>query len=299
MTWSEAKNKCGVGGSKNPNKVNIKPSQQPNHSKLAVAKLIAKNGPSEDEHVKNRQAARMARRDEMRQEGLDRERELKKEKARLEDMVSPHEMAIEKLKELESKVHKQIMNENGSPKFNTKVEKTEMNLICESKQLQLDEVLALDAIYADLDTLRVSESSQLEELQTKIDNWQLEDGDIMDLQKTIIEHPTIIYTLKRSIKDRDDDDWIAHMLLQVAYPPKYPLETTSPMLEIQWCLVTRHSLAVPSNKPLESMGVLDEGGLLKSIANEAQELFGMPVVYEVLDTWLSEHLFEFIQKNNE
>ena len=68
-----------------------------------MAKIIAKLGPSEDERVKNRQAARMARRDQMRQEELDRERELKKEQARLDDMVRPHDKAIDKMKELESK----------------------------------------------------------------------------------------------------------------------------------------------------------------------------------------------------
>ncbi len=125
----------------------------------------------------------------------------------------------------------------------------------------------------------------------------MEDGDIVDLQNAIVQHPTLIYTLKRSIEDPEDDDWIAHMLLQVVYPPNYPLESTPPTFKIRWCFITKKSLVVSSNKPLESMGALDEGGMLKSMADEAREsLLGMPVVYELLDTWLSEHLFEFIRK---
>ena len=125
-----------------------------------MAKIIAKHGPSEDERVKNRQAARMARRDQMRQEELDRERELKKEQARLDDMVRPHDKAIDKMKELESKFHELQINNNkketesSSCRNNNENDLEQMNSICESKQLQLDEVLALDAIYADLDTLK-------------------------------------------------------------------------------------------------------------------------------------------------
>ena len=268
-----------------------------------MAKIIAKHGPSEDERVKNRQAARMARRDQMRQEELDKERELKKEQARLDDMVRPHDKAIRKMKELESKFHEQINNnkEKGSDSCSNnnhdENDLEQMTSICESKQLQLDEVLALDAIYADMDTLKVSEACQIQELQSKLDSWQMEDGDTIDLQKVIVDHPTIIYTLKRSIEDPQDDDWIIHLLVVVKYPPSYPISTTPPILTIQWYLITKESLVVPSNKPLVSCGVLDEGRLLKAIAKEAQELEGMPVVYELFNTWLNEHIFDYIQKS--
>ena len=269
-----------------------------------MAKIIAKHGPSEDERVKNRQAARMARRDQMRQEELDRERELKKEKARLDDMVRPHDKAIDKMKELESKFHEQINNnkETGSDSCsNNNHDENYLehrNSICESKELQLDEVLALDAIYADINTLKVSEACQIQELQSKLDSWQMEDGDTIDLQKVIVDHPTIIYTLKRSIEDPQDDDWIIHLLVVVKYPPSYPISTTPPILKIQWYLVTKQSLVVPSNKRLVSCGALDEGGLLSAIAKEAKELEGMPVVYELLDTWLNDHIFDYIQKKS-
>jgi len=90
---------------------------------------------------------------------------------------------------------------------------------------------------------------------------------------------------------------VAHLLIHVNYPEDYPLETTTPRLEVVWFHATRKSLSVPSNKPLESLGDLDEAGLLTAMAKEAEEsLGGMPVVYELLDTWLGEHLFDFVRK---
>ena len=86
------------------------------------------------------------------------------------------------------------------------------------------------------------------------------------------------------------------MLLHIRYQDFYPLETTPPRLQIVCCFVTRKSLVVASNKPLESLGILDDLGLLRAIKAEAQEsLQGMPSVYELIDTWLNDHLFEYIQ----
>ncbi len=296
MTWAEAKSKCGEGGSKNPNKATIKISQQPNHGKLLAAKIIAKQGPQEDERIKNRQAARMARKDQLRQEQLDRQRELEKEQRRLEEMVRPCETALVKLKELQQKFHDKgasnIDCDNESA--DTSNDDLDPDMICESKQLQLDEVLALEAIYADQDVLQVAASSKLEELQEKLETLQ-ENPDTG--QAAVVQHPPISYTLVRSIDDPEDDDFVAHFLLHVSYPPNYPLETTPPTLRILWHLVTQKSLVVPSNKPLESLAILDEEALFQAMSEEAQEsLLGMPSVYELLDTWLTEHIFEYLQK---
>ena len=97
------------------------------------------------------------------------------------------------------------------------------------------------------------------------------------------------------VDDENDDDWVAHILMNIMYQNDYPLEVTPPKIQITWFTLTKKSLITSSNKPLESLGVLDEIKLIQSMSDYAQEfLLGMPSVYELLDTWLSEHLFEYI-----
>jgi hypothetical protein len=58
-------------------------------------------------------------------------------------------------------------------------------------------------------------------------------------------------------------------------------------------------MMVSSNKPLDStnQGMLDETKLLQDIAQHSSDyLLGMPGVYELLDTWLSENLFHYITR---
>ena len=305
LTWGDAKNKCGVGKNKAGNKI----QQRETHGKLLAAKIISKGGPDTDTKIKNRQAAKTAKKDQKLQEELNRQHDIKKEQQRIEDFVRPNEKAIEKMKEIELDFHQRNNNNNNNGKDCTTTTTNKnihnenendnddrRNILCESKQLQLDEVLALQAIYDDTETLKISDSSNLDELQIKLDDWQ-NDPDQKILQQSVIDHPIITFTMKRSIEDEEDvdNDWVAHILINIIYQNDYPLEVIPPKINIAWFILTKKSLITSSNKPLESLGILDEIKLIQSMSDYAQEfLLGMPSVYELLDTWLSEHLFEYI-----
>ena len=180
-----------------------------------------------------------------------------------------------------------------------------------SKQLQVDEIIALRAIYACMDNLTISDSSgcgddQLETLQAMLEEWQL-DPDQEMLRRCVVDQPTISFTLKWSLEDpttiinNSGDGFVAHMLFYVSFPKDYPLRTTLPVIKVLWFLLTQKSMTVAANKLLDScsMGSLDERGLILAMSDHAKELLlGMPSVYALLDTFLSEHMFEYIKRND-
>jgi hypothetical protein len=161
----------------------------------------------------------------------------------------------------------------------------------------MDELLALQAIYIDHpDWLVVADDCRLEELQGLLEQWQA-DPSLESLSMTIVQHPPLRLVLQRSVEDHNNDDWVAHALVEVLFPSNYPLQVTPPHIRIEWFLLTQKSLVVADNKPLESLGLLDEAALLPALQAQAQELVGMPCLYEVLDTWWSEHVFDYISLN--
>ncbi len=291
LTWAEAKGKAGSSSTSNSKATgNVK---RENHGKLLAAKIVAKAGPSEAEKIQNRQAARMARRDQQRQEQLEAQRQAEKERQRLEKIARPHEQALEKMEEL-AVAYK--LKEKSSTSIGTDIDTdtNDSSIICESKQLQMDELLALQAMYVDNpDTLVVADASRLEDLQNRLEEWQSDPS----LESSLVHHPALRIVLKRSVDDPTDDDWVAHCLVEVVFPNNYPLVTTPPHIRVEWFLLTKKSIVVSDNKPLESLGILDEVALLQALTQEAQELIGMPCLYELLDTWWSENLFQYISLN--
>jgi hypothetical protein len=292
MTWAEAKEKSGISSGKG-RKDKKQPPLRQDHGKLLAAKIVAKNdGRNKNEKIKDQQAARQARKDQERQEYLDALRASEKEKKRLQDVFQPHELALQRMEELAREIKQQqevtVMIEPNQHQWSE---------ICESKQLQMDELVALQAIYDETDTLSILDSSRLEELQQKMETWQMDPDDRIK-QHAVVEHPPLKFTLKHSFEDQQNDDFVLHLLLKVTLPSGYPLHTTPPTVETVWSLLTQKSIKVSSNKPLEStnLGILEEDRLKQAIMEQSQELVGMPCAYEVLDTFLSESIFDYITR---
>jgi hypothetical protein len=266
------------------------------HGKLLAAKIVAKTDTrGVDDIIKDRQAARMAKRDELRQKQLDLKREQEKEQARLEQMIKPYDMALERMKQRAWECQQQPQQE--IPNDNVMHQENELDLgqVAECKQLQLDEILALEAIYDGLDTFLVSDACQLEEQREVNDEWQMDNGN-PDLLQTMASHPPISFTLQMIVEDPSGErpDWAVCILLQVTFPSLYPLYGGTPQWEVIYVMLQDTTAVCSSNKPLESLGYLKEDEFVMALVDQARQLHTDPCVYEVVSTWLPDNLFQYI-----
>ena len=266
-----------------------------NHSTHQAQKIISKaDNRSQSDKIKDRQAARLARKDAERQEYLNAQREVEKERAKLEQLVRPYDLAIERLAKIAS--DEQINNNLRATKSTTSkdgpnnnaVPDLDLDHVCECRQMQLDEILALEAIYdgADMEPLSFLTASRLEDHRKTIEEWQLDESNEA-LKKTVRDLPPISFTLKLIFEN--DDELACLMLLKVTFPPLYPLyESQTPNFDVVDCMVVDKSAVCNRNRPLESLGRLQEDEFIQAMESQALELHGMPCVYEIVATWLPE-----------
>jgi hypothetical protein len=170
-----------------------------------------------------------------------------------------------------------------------------MKQISECKQMQLDEIMALEAIFADTEKFLVAEASNIEELREKIDEYQLDEDVIEEKEvslRSITEHPQVSLYLQQMIEG--DGDLVASVLLHVIYPPLYPLGGSTPHFQIAYFMVTNQAAVCSADKPLESLAHLEETALRDALNTESRHILPDPCVYEVGASWLSEHLFDFV-----
>jgi hypothetical protein len=308
ITWGEAKSKDNPGG--NGKKVKAPPKKLP-HNQILAAKIMAKNGFSAGDERKIQKAYR-------KQEGKveaatakhEEERELKR-LASLQE-VRPYEQAKQKLFELALELQQKSLPlpestltstlADSEPNINDSVtiELDELIKIAECKEMQINEILSLEAMMPD--DFFVSTASNMPELQEKLDQLSEAEPDDETLLRSIANHPPISFFLKLEIDEEmcssdlsnGEMELVALILLRVTPPPLYP-GSAPPRWDFESVMVSDKLAMCSADKPLESLAFLDEKRLQQALLEQAEEILPYPCVYEIGVTWLSEQVFEFLQ----
>jgi len=289
LTWAEAKAK--VGGDNGAKKKAAAPGKQKMN---LTEKAIAKNLDVSDD-LSKAQARRAERSNQKALAAIAAEKERKLQE-RLNATVQPSRQAAKRLRELATQL--QSSNPATAATSATRAyEEDDLEKIVECKEMQLDEIMALEAIYEDV--FRIAERSQYTELVEKRDN-NLND-DSKDSQRAFASHPEISFSLELEIEDnrgetttKELEDLVAHILLQVTLPPLYPLHGAIPIFQIVDVMVTDRSMSCSPDKPLETLGYLNEKRLLEEINQQATELLPDPCVIAAV-THLTEAAFHTLE----
>jgi hypothetical protein len=268
-----------------------------------AAKILSKHGGTQEDIIKDRQANRLARRDAERVAVSEAKRQEAKKLELLAQVVKPYDQAQQHMRELakewqQTKAFQTDDDEVGSSSTSSSTNIDEWKQIAESKQMQLDELLALEAIYDagddddTGDTFLVHSSCRLEELREQVEEY-MDDQNETVLKSIVQDYPPLSFCLQLIMEDPTNDDMAAFLLLQVTLPSHYPLEKT-PIFQVLLFVLTDKTMECSSNKPLESLAYLQGEALTEALSTEAQLLVPDPSVYEVAATWLSEHLFDYV-----
>jgi hypothetical protein len=163
---------------------------------------------------------------------------------------------------------------------------SKMKLCAEFKQMQLDEIMALEAIFTDTDNFLVAEASNLERLRELIEECQM-DEDNGSVASICSRTPTPCHFIcnKQLTMSTVLTSW-PHLCLRITYPQLYPLGGSPPLMEISYFMVTDKTVVCSPDKPLESLAYLEEIKLQEAFATESQQILPDPSVYEVAVTWL-------------
>jgi hypothetical protein len=291
LTWADAKSADNPGGDARKKKGG-KPKKL-NH----LEKVIAKHGATQEAQL-TKSDLRKHKRAEERGSALTEKRAEERQQQR-QLKVKPHEQAQERMAELALKqAASEETAKNDSLLINTNdMDLSDLKAIAQCKELQLDEILALEAIFVDTNEFSVSESSKLDELREKIEEYQM-DEENEDLLRSVVQHPPIILLLQQTINCNNEKiesmELVASVLLLVTLPPTYPLSGSTPHFNVIYFMVTDKHIECSADKPLESLAHLEETELLDALWTEAKQILPDPCVYEVGCAFLSENLFDMI-----
>jgi hypothetical protein len=327
LTWAEAKEKSGLGATHK--KKDYNKQQQPQ-----ALKLLAKTFDTDENRKLAKQQYKLEQKLAVVAAKLERDRNL--QRALAQGTVRPFDMAQEQLtaemNELRSKhsddsqdmilasdndtaIQQQIENDESLPQ-----QDDDTNTIIECKQLQLDELLALEAMMEDGDLVL---TTGVAALRAKV--ARLEAGDD-SMRVAIALHPPIELYMKLSIDDNRTatattpiHDVSAEstsssssmmrlncsVLLCIRFPSLYLCSTddstagstvphTAPHWDFKRVFVTDMAATCRADKPLESVAWLDTNALQTTMTESAAHVLPYPCVYETAVTWLSEHIFDYV-----
>lgn len=326
LTWSEAKARVGGGGSSSTasskNKSNLK-TQAASHGELLAQKIIAKQqqAAAASEQQQHGGTATLTRAQQRRQERADAKaavalaaaRELRRQEEEERAVVTPCAAAKRRMRRLVAEWHATATAETeaaaaarSSCAAAADADRAEiMAKVAECRQAQLDEILALEAIFVDSDEFQMVEACRKGDLHDLLEQLHENEDDDETILTSIVQHPNLTFTLSLTIDDNrgllvgegnSDLELVASVVLLVSLPPLYPLyETTPPDIVVHDVMVTSRTAApIRSDKTLESLVHVPSGALATALRNEcAQNLLPDLCVCEIATTWLSEHLFEF------
>jgi len=313
FTWAEAKSKSNPNSSSSSSGAKANLRKIP-HNKILAEKLIAKSGNRSNETLLSKGKLRKCMREDERARAAIALVKEEKERERRNRVVRPHERARERLVELALELQKAPFKEGeevdameGSP--TTATERTSLETK-ECREMQLDEITALEAMYADTGEFLVSHASRLEEI-LEIREQLYEDEDDAKALESLMNHPPLSFSVQLTVDDprvsTNVDDGVdgvdgaeterrlvACILLSVEFPPTYPSEGHPPSFKIIHAMVTDRSDVCSPDKVPESLAFVEEARLGAAMARRAEDVLPSPCVYEVVE-WFSENVFGFLR----
>jgi hypothetical protein len=299
LTWAAAKHANG-------DSAGIKKKKGEKPKKLGhTEKIIAKNGVTKEQIAKEKSIIKQEKRLEDKLSVIAEKRAEERRQQLHIPKIKPHEQAQKKMSELAFKHQAETTTTKSFARIDES-DLSELQIICQCKEMQLSELMALEAIFADTEEYLVAASSELESLQEKMEAYQADEENETAL-RSVANHPPISIILQLTVPDdsqimtEDGLELITSLLLRVTLPPTYPLVTespeSSPHFEVVYFMCADNLEEVNADKPIESMAFLDEVQLLEAFQKECHLLLPDLSVYEVASSWLCENLANFLSLN--
>jgi len=324
LTWGEAKSRSGQASSSSSSSVGQKKNKEnlrkQDHGAVLAAKIISKQG-GNVASAENKKIQKQYRKIEEKSAAIAASRLEEREQKRLAALqeVKPYDRIKEKVSEmLQELKDSEEKDATALAKIATDLDLNKEEIqtkIVECKQMQVDEIMAFEAMMILGEDFVISKASKIDELREKLEQYEASGGDDATIF-SIVNHPPICYTIRLEVDDyrdakesgTEDMELNAILLLQVTLPPLYLNNSIDddcqdgatrshqvPDWKFKYVMVSDKNVYCSADKSLESMAWLDEKGILAEMNTYANdELLPYPCIYEVAVTWLSEHVFDFL-----